>query len=84
MLPPQGGWAAIPKPFFAGMLLAVVGGALVTLYKPAPAKPHAPAARSPKVPLPSGPRAVDGIAGEEQIVLTSNGPQPGGLVVDNG
>ena len=42
MHPPAGGLSAIPKPFFLGMLLAAIGGCLVTLYKPnqpAPAKP---------------------------------------------
>jgi hypothetical protein len=38
--PPQGGWKAIPLPFWAGILLAVTGAALVTLNKP---KPPAPA-----------------------------------------
>jgi len=39
--PPQGGWSAIKPQFFLGILLAAVGGCLVTLYKPnpAPAKP---------------------------------------------
>ena len=43
--PPGGGFRAIPLPFFAGILLAALGGALVTLYKPAPASPtaHGPA-----------------------------------------
>jgi hypothetical protein len=38
--PPKGGVAAIPWPFFLGIVLAAVGGCLVTLYKPAggPAK----------------------------------------------
>lgn len=41
--PPQGGLKSIPLPFFAGILLAVTGAALVTLYKPTPASgPHAP------------------------------------------
>jgi len=35
--PPQGGLKSIPWPFFAGILLAVTGAALVTLYKPKPA-----------------------------------------------
>ena len=35
--PPAGGWGAIPKPFYLGILLAAAGGALVTLYKPGPA-----------------------------------------------
>lgn len=34
--PPQGGLKSIPLPFFAGILLAVIGASLVTLYKPAP------------------------------------------------
>ena len=38
MHPPEGGLSAIPKPFILGLLLAVAGGALVTFYKPAPAK----------------------------------------------
>ena len=42
--PPRGGWKSIPLPFFAGILLAVIGASLVTLYKPAPgaAAPSAP------------------------------------------
>ncbi len=38
LYPPQGGWGAIRWPFFAGILLAAMGAALVTLYKPPPAK----------------------------------------------
>ena len=41
--PPEGGLGTIPKPFYIGLLLAVAGGCLVTLYKPAPAKHHASA-----------------------------------------
>ena len=33
---PAGGLSSIPMPFFAGILLAAAGGAMVTLYKPAP------------------------------------------------
>jgi hypothetical protein len=40
--PPKGGWGAIPWPFFLGMVLAIFGAALVTMYKPVPA-PHGPA-----------------------------------------
>jgi drug/metabolite transporter (DMT)-like permease len=42
--PPAGGFRAVPKLFFVGILLAVLGGALVTLFKPnpAPAKPADP------------------------------------------
>jgi len=38
--PPAGGWQKLPWPFVLGLLLAAVGGCLVTLYKPAPG--HAP------------------------------------------
>ncbi len=34
--PPAGGLRNIPAPFYAGIVLAAVGGCLVTLYKPAP------------------------------------------------
>lgn len=46
--PPAGGWAKLPLPFLLGIVLAATGGALVTLYKPAPApaKPL-PAATAP-------------------------------------
>lgn len=38
--PPKGGWGTINWQFFAGIVLAAVGGMLVTLYKPGPgAKP---------------------------------------------
>ncbi len=40
--PPEGGLSAIRWPFFAGILLAAVGGCLVTLYRPPP--PKAPSA----------------------------------------
>jgi hypothetical protein len=41
--PPAGGWQKLPWPFVLGLLLAALGGCLVTLYKPAPgAMPHAP------------------------------------------
>ena len=45
--PPAGGLRAVPWPFFLGILLAAVGGSLVTLYKPPPgAHASAPAAVS--------------------------------------
>jgi drug/metabolite transporter (DMT)-like permease len=47
--PPAGGWGSVRWPFFAGILLAALGGYLVTLYRPAPAPPataHAAAATS--------------------------------------
>jgi len=37
--PPAGGLRTIRWPFFAGILLAALGGCLVTLYKPNPAPP---------------------------------------------
>ena len=43
MHPPAGGVGAIRWPFFAGILLAAVGGLLVTLYKPPPGAPAKPA-----------------------------------------
>ncbi len=35
--PPAGGWGSIRWQFVAGLLLAALGGCLVTLYKPGPA-----------------------------------------------
>ena len=52
--PPQGGFKSIPWPFFAGIVLAITGAALVTLYKPKPASAsHAaqPAATETGAPL---------------------------------
>jgi hypothetical protein len=37
--PPAGGWRGLPLPFVLGIVLAAVGGCLVSLYKPAPATP---------------------------------------------
>jgi hypothetical protein len=43
--PPAGGWSGIRWPFYAGIVLAALGGCLVTLYKPNPAPvPHSRAA----------------------------------------
>jgi drug/metabolite transporter (DMT)-like permease len=39
--PPAGGWLKLPWPFVLGIVLAAVGGCLVSLYKPAPAAPSA-------------------------------------------
>ena len=39
MHPPQGGFASLRWQFLAGILLAAVGGMMVTLYKPGPAAP---------------------------------------------
>lgn len=40
--PPAGGWGSIKPQFYLGILLAAVGGCLVTFYKPAPAMPAKP------------------------------------------
>jgi hypothetical protein len=41
MHPPAGGFGSIRPQFYLGILLAALGGFLVTVYKPAPApKPH--------------------------------------------
>ena len=40
MHPPEGGLSKVPVPFFLGILLAALGGFLVTYFKPAvPPKP---------------------------------------------
>ena len=43
MHPPKGGFAAIPLPFYLGILLAALGGFMATKFKPAPAAPPKPA-----------------------------------------
>jgi len=50
--PPAGGLSKLPLPFILGIVLAAVGGCLVTLYKPAPAPAPGkkPAAESQVVP----------------------------------
>jgi len=37
--PPAGGWGSIKFPFYLGIILAAVGGCLVTFFKPTPAPP---------------------------------------------
>jgi hypothetical protein len=39
MHPPKGGFSAIPIPFILGILLAALGGFMVTIYKPSSALP---------------------------------------------
>lgn len=47
--PPEGGFKAIPLPFMLGIVLAALGGFLVTKFKPAPGKaPGPPAAEQVK------------------------------------
>jgi hypothetical protein len=49
--PPAGGWGTIKPQFFLGIVLAAVGGCLVTLYKPnPPAKKPASVAAAPSTP----------------------------------
>jgi len=48
--PPAGGFGALRWQFFAGILLAALGGCLVTLYKPAPAPAHTVAPTAPLSP----------------------------------
>jgi len=36
MHPPKGGWGSIPIPFYIGILLAAIGGCMVTVFKPGP------------------------------------------------
>ena len=49
--PPVGGWQKLPLPFVLGIVLAAVGGCLVSLYKPAsaPARPATSAQASPSI-----------------------------------
>jgi hypothetical protein len=51
MHPPEGGWGSIKPQFYLGILLAALGGCLVTFYKPAPSRPApAPAAAVKQAP----------------------------------
>jgi hypothetical protein len=43
MHPPEGGFGGIKPQFYLGAILALAGGALVTLYKPNPPAPAKPA-----------------------------------------
>jgi len=43
--PPAGGWGTVRWQFYAGLLLAALGGCLVTLYKPAAAPGPTPAGK---------------------------------------
>jgi hypothetical protein len=58
--PPAGGWAKLPLPFFLGLILAALGGCLVTLYKPAPAA--AAPANQQNPPHPPASAAVGSVA----------------------
>lgn len=51
--PPAGGFGSIRPQFYLGIVLAALGGCLVTFYKPnPPAKPAAPAANTPAASTP--------------------------------
>lgn len=53
--PPAGGWRSLPWPFVLGILLAAIGGCLVSLYKPAPGGPAAkPSVHQPARPPGAG------------------------------
>lgn len=48
--PPKGGIGGVQWQFFAGILLAAVGGTLVSLYKPLPGAPAQPAESAQAAP----------------------------------
>ena len=52
--PPAGGWGAVKPLFWVGILLAALGGTLVTFYKPAPPAPQKAAVTAPAEPQPPG------------------------------
>ncbi len=58
--PPGGGWSSIRWPFYAGIVLAALGGCLVTLYRPpASTGGHAPGVKaSMAVPSANQPSAI--------------------------
>lgn len=55
--PPAGGWSAIKPQFILGIVLAALGGCLVTYYKPnpPPGKPKAPTQSAPIQPIKNSP-----------------------------
>ena len=63
MHPPAGGWQKLPWPFVLGILLAAVGGCLVTLYKPAPTPAPGPGPAKMEATRPAQ-RLPDGTAGQ--------------------
>jgi hypothetical protein len=50
--PPENGWGSIKPQFYLGILLAALGGALVTFYKPPPPR-HGPAPSAQNAPAPA-------------------------------
>lgn len=53
MHPPKDGLAGVPWQFYAGILLAAIGGCMVSLYRPSPAPAPATTARA-ATPAPGG------------------------------
>lgn len=51
--PPAGGWGSIRPQFYIGILLAALGGCLVSYYKPAAAPAKAPGVTAPANPTPT-------------------------------
>jgi hypothetical protein len=56
MHPPAAGWLRLPWPFVLGIVLAAVGGCLVTLYRPAARPPASPPALELPARAPGSPR----------------------------
>ena len=54
MHPPRGGLAAIPWPFYLGIVMAAAGGCMVSLYRPPPAPKAAHKAAPATTPPVSG------------------------------
>lgn len=54
--PPAGGWGSIRPQFYLGIVLAALGGCLVTLYKPNPPAPKAKTAAVASAAAPSANR----------------------------
>ena len=48
--PPAGGWGSIRPQFYLGIVLAALGGCLVTFYKPNPPVPKVKPAAVPTTP----------------------------------
>ena len=54
--PPEGGFGSIKPQFFAGILLAALGGCLVSLYKPNPPAPKGPVPVASQAASPASPK----------------------------
>lgn len=55
--PPAGGWGSIKPQFYLGILLAALGGCLVTYYKPAPKPASTAASKTVSSPAQPGSKA---------------------------